>query len=125
VECKYLTGIYRKLQESTGIYRNLQEFTGIYRKPQEMYEKVEFHAKLATRGRVYIPKVVVERWMLWKETPIHVRVLLRGQLRSVEFDTKVRSGFCFVIPQNELKVLQAERGALLKVDVSRVDVKLK
>jgi len=28
VECKYLTGIYRKLQESTGIYRNLQESAG-------------------------------------------------------------------------------------------------
>ena len=82
-----------------------------------MSEKIEFHAKLATRGRVYIPKIMVERWMLWKETPIHVRVLLRGQLRSVEFDARVRSGFCLVIPQNELKVLQAEDGAysLLKV----------
>jgi len=87
-----------------------------------MSERVEFHAKLTTRGRVYIPKTIVERRMLWRDTLIHVRVLLRGQLRSVEFDTRVRSGFCFVIPENELKVLQAERGALLKVDVSRVDV---
>jgi len=110
---------HRNLQESAGIHRNPQDFTGIYRKPQEMYEKVEFHAKLATRGRVYIPKVIVERWMLWRDTLIYVRVLLRGQLRSVEFDTRVRSGFCFVIPQNELKVLHAERGALLKVEISK------
>ena len=89
---------------------------------KELSGRVEFHAKLATRGRVYIPKVIVERWTLWRDTPIHVRVLLRGQLRSVEFDTRVRSGFCFVIPQNELRVLQAERGAMLRVDVSRVDV---
>ena len=88
---------------------------------KEMSGRVEFHAKLATRGRVYIPKVTVERWMLWRDTPIHVRVLLRGQLRSVEFDTRVRSGFCFVIPENELRVLQAERGAMLKVEISRVD----
>ncbi len=83
---------------------------------------VEFHTRLATRGRVHIPKVIVERWMLWRDTLIHVRVLLCGQLRSVEFDTRIRSGFCFVIPENELKILQAERGAMLKVDVSKVDV---
>jgi len=74
---------------------------------------VEFHAKLATRGRVHIPKIVVEQRMLWKETLIYVRVLLRGQFRTVEFDTEVRSGFCFVITQDELNVLQAEHGALL------------
>ncbi len=116
VETKNLTGIYRNLQESTGIHRILQESTGNERKLKEM---VEFHARLATRGRVYIPKVIVERWMLWRDTLIYVRVLLRGQLRSVEFDTRVRSGFCFVIPQNELKVLHAERGALLKVEISK------
>jgi len=27
-----------------------------------MPERVEFHAKLATRGYVYIPKIMVERW---------------------------------------------------------------
>jgi len=62
-----------------------QEFTGICRNPEEMSERVEFHAKLTTRGRVYIPKTIVERWMLRKDTLIRVRVLLRGGFRSVEF----------------------------------------
>jgi len=43
------TGIYRKPQETTGIYRNLQE----------MSERAEFHARLATTGRVYIPKIML------------------------------------------------------------------
>ena len=52
VETKNLAGFYRNLQESTGNHRNLQDFTGNYRNLQEMSERVEFHAKLATRGRV-------------------------------------------------------------------------
>jgi len=32
VECKDLTGVYRKLQESTGIYRKPQEIEGNERK---------------------------------------------------------------------------------------------
>jgi len=52
--------------------RNLEEIRGILRKTEEMSESVGFHARLATRGRVYIPKVVVERWVLWKETLIHI-----------------------------------------------------
>jgi len=35
----------------------LQESTGICRKSKEMSESVGFHARLATRGRVYIPKI--------------------------------------------------------------------
>jgi len=33
---------------------------------------VEFHAKLATLWQVYIPKIIVERWMLWQETLDHI-----------------------------------------------------
>ncbi len=54
------------------------DFKGIHRKPQEMSERVEFHAKLATRGRVYIPKIMVERWMLWKDTPIHEKRVVQA-----------------------------------------------
>ncbi len=44
----------------TGIYRKLQESTGIHRKLKEMLVRVESHAKLATRGRVCIPKIGLE-----------------------------------------------------------------
>ncbi len=46
LETKNLTGFYWNLLETTGNHRNLKE----------MSERVEFHAKLATRGRVHIPK---------------------------------------------------------------------
>jgi len=69
---------HRNLQETAGNHRILQESTGTHRKLKEMSERVEFHAKLATRGRVYIPKIMVERWVHWKDALTHFRVLLCG-----------------------------------------------
>jgi len=62
-----------------------------------MSEEVRFHVKLSSRGRVYVPKRVVESAELWLETRIHVQVL-KG-FRSAEFDAQVRRGFSFTIPK--------------------------
>ncbi len=83
-----------------------------------MSEEVRFHAKLSSKGRVYIPKRVVESAELWLETKIHVRVY-KG-FRSVEFDARVRRKFSFTIPKSELAVLLAEEGDVLDIQIKKL-----
>jgi len=64
---------------------------------------VEFHMRLATRGRVHIPKVIVEQWRIWKDTLIHEKRLLQASAlvrdQEVGFGPKVISwGSSCVMP---------------------------
>jgi len=83
-----------------------------------MSEETRFHANLSSRGRVYIPKRVVESAELWLETRIHVRVY--GGFRSVEFDARVRRKFIFTVPKSELAVLGAEPGDVLDIQIKKM-----
>ena len=83
-----------------------------------MSEGIRFHAKLSSKGRVYIPKRVVESAGLWLGTRIHIRVY-KG-FRSVEFDARVRRKFSFTIPKSELEVLRAEQGDVLDIQIKRL-----
>jgi len=97
------------------------EFIGILRKIEEnvgMLEGIRFHAKLSSRGRVCIPKRVVESAELWLETRIHVWVYKGFQ--SVEFDAEVRRKFIFTVPKSELAVLGAERGDVLDIQIEKL-----
>jgi len=101
----------RKKEEKRGILRKKEENIG-------MSEEIRFRAKLSSRGRVYIPKRVVESAELWLETRIRVRVY-KG-FRSVEFDARVRRKFIFTVPKSELAVLGAERSDVLDIQIKRL-----
>jgi len=83
-----------------------------------MSDGIGFHVRLSSKGRVYIPKRVVESAELWLGSRIHVRVF-KG-FRSAEFDAKVRCMFSFTIPRSELAVLRVEQGDVLDVQIKKL-----
>jgi bifunctional DNA-binding transcriptional regulator/antitoxin component of YhaV-PrlF toxin-antitoxin module len=59
--------------------------------------KIVFPTFLASQGRIYIPKAIVERFELWVGTPLTVMVLIRNYKR-VQFPATVREGWMFTVP---------------------------
>ena len=82
---------------------------------------MSFHARLASRGRVYIPKRIVEEAMLWVGSRIRVSARSIYSQWPVEFKARVRSGFCFTIPSPELESTGAKHQGLLEIHVAKLE----
>ena len=62
--------------------------------------EIVFHASLGSQGRIYIPKVIVERFELWEGTLINVKMTIRNYKES-SFPTAVKKGWMFTVPKRE------------------------
>ena len=80
--------------------------------------EIEFHSFLGSQGRVYIPKVIVERFDLWVGTPIDVTMLIRNFKKS-SFPTRVNTGFMFTVPKRERDFHKLRQGEPLKVTITK------
>ena len=84
-----------------------------------MSEDVEFHVKLGTRGRVCIPKLLVESYRLWVGTKIKAWAKLEERYsKLIKFESRIRHGFVFTIPFNERRLLKAKTGDILEITIS-------
>jgi len=89
-----------------------------------LLEGVGFHARLCTRGRVCIPKFVVESYGLWVGTRIRVHAhLIERASKYISFGAMVRRGFIFTIPEQELAVLKGSPRDLLEVRITKEEIK--
>jgi len=84
-----------------------------------MQDKAAFHTRLASKNRIYIPKRVVDLHQLWEGTPVVVEIETVDE-DSVEFETKIRSGFHITVPKHEVDFIEAECGHLLEVTISKI-----
>jgi bifunctional DNA-binding transcriptional regulator/antitoxin component of YhaV-PrlF toxin-antitoxin module len=64
--------------------------------------KIVFPTFLASQGRIYIPKAIVERFELWVGTPLTMTALIRNYKR-VQFPTTIGEGWMFTVP-NRIRV---------------------
>ena len=60
--------------------------------------EIVFPVFLASQGRIYIPKAIVERFELWVGTPITVTVLIRNY-KTARFPATVREGWMVTLPK--------------------------
>ena len=80
--------------------------------------KIVFHAFLGSQGRIYIPKVIVERYELWEETQINVTMMIRNYKKS-SFPTTVKKGWMFTVPKRERVFHQLRYKEPLKITISQ------
>ena len=71
--------------------------------------EIVFPTFLASQGRIYLPKAIVERFELWVGTPLTVTVRLRNH-KTVQFPATVREGWMFTLPNR----IRAFHGVLYK-----------
>lgn len=64
----------------------------------DLLMEIVFPIFLASQGRIYIPKAIVERYELWVGTPINVMVLIRNY-KKVRFPATVREGWMITLPR--------------------------
>jgi len=64
----------------------------------DLLMKLVFPIFLASQGRIYIPKAIVERYKLWVGTPLTVTLLIRNY-KTVQFPATVREGWMFTVPK--------------------------
>ena len=82
-----------------------------------MEEMIKFHTKLGTRGRVHIPKTIVEWYQLWEGTRIHCKIWAEEARNMERIYAQIRAGFYFTIPLNALRALEAHPGELLEITI--------
>jgi bifunctional DNA-binding transcriptional regulator/antitoxin component of YhaV-PrlF toxin-antitoxin module len=80
--------------------------------------EIVFHAFLSSQGRIYIPKVIVERYELWEGTPIDVTITIRNYKES-SFPTAVKKGWMFTVPKRERAIHQLRYKEPLKISISQ------
>ncbi len=80
--------------------------------------EIVFHAFLGSQGRIYIPKVIVERYELWEETQINVTMMIRNYKKS-SFPTTVKKGWMFTVPKRERVFHQLRHKEPLKITISQ------
>jgi len=97
VETENLAGFYWNPLESAGICWKPLETTGNHWNLQEMSERVEFHAKLATRGRVRVPKGIVERYFMIYLGHCTICSWWRICLSALNVVMEFKSGLVFVL----------------------------
>jgi len=82
--------------------------------------EIVFHVLLGSQGRVYIPKVIVERFELWVGRPINVTMLIRNYRKS-SFPTHVKKGFMFTVPKRERDFHQLRYKEPLEITIAKVE----
>lgn len=82
-------------------------------------ENIEFHAKIDARGRIHIPKILVESYRLWVGTKIRAHARMEERYsKLISFESKIRCGFVFTIPFIERRLLKAKPGEILEITIS-------
>lgn len=86
----------------------------------DLLMEIVFHVYLASQGRVYIPKVIVERFELWVGTPINVTMMIRNYKKS-SFPTRVKEGWMFTVPKRERDYHGLRHKEPLKITITKVE----